>query len=156
MLVRCWRGCLRCRAGCWGCWCCRRRLCWFRVFPLVRVLWRSVRVLVAVQVWVLQLLVLSLGVVGWVLLGVGMETSARIGEVPPPPSEYHHPPGHHLQPPTPPTCTHSSPGGALTNTITSTTYSGNTATPPPTHSIDSLDHNRCNTCHYRPKDSRRK
>ena len=41
------------------------------MFLLVRVLWRSVWVLVAVQVWVSQLLVLGLGVVGWVLLGVG-------------------------------------------------------------------------------------
>ena len=52
--------------------------------------------------------------------------------------------------------THSSPGGPLTNTITSKTDSGSTATPPLTQSIDTLDHNRCNTCHYRPKDSRRK
>ena len=51
--------------------------------------------------------------------------------------------------------TQSSAGGALTNTVTSTTDSGNTATTPPTHSIDTLDHNRCNTYHYRPKDSRR-
>ena len=41
--------------------------------------------------------------------------------------------------------TQSSAGGALTNTVPSTTDSGNTATPPPTHSIDTLDHNRCNT-----------
>ena len=45
------------------------------MFPLVRVLWRSVWVLVAVQVWVLQFLVLGLGVVGWVLLGVGARHS---------------------------------------------------------------------------------
>ena len=51
--------------------------------------------------------------------------------------------------------TQSSAGGALTNTVTSTTDSGNTATPPPTHSINTLDHNRCNTYHYRPQDSRR-
>ena len=75
VLVRCWRGCLRRHAGCRGCWCCRRRLRWFRVFPLVRVLWRSVWVLVAVQVWVSQFLVLGLGVVGWVLLGVGARYS---------------------------------------------------------------------------------
>ena len=48
---------------------------WFRVFPLVRVLWRSVWVLVAVQVWVSQFLALGLGVVGWVLLGVGARHS---------------------------------------------------------------------------------
>ena len=41
----------------------------------MRVLWRSVWVLVAVQVWVSQLLVLGLGVVGWVLLGVGARQS---------------------------------------------------------------------------------
>ena len=58
-----------------GCWCCRLRLRWFWVFPLVRVLWRSVWVLVAVQAWVSQLLVLVLGVVGWVLLGVGARHS---------------------------------------------------------------------------------
>ena len=52
--------------------------------------------------------------------------------------------------------THSFPGGALTNIVTSSTDSGNTATPPPTHSIDTLDHNRCNTYHHIPKDSRRK
>ena len=40
------------------------------MFPLVRVLWRPVWVLVAVLVWVSQFLVLGLGVVGWVLLGV--------------------------------------------------------------------------------------
>ena len=45
------------------------------MFPLVRVLLRSVWVLVAVQVWVSQLLVLGLGVVGWVLLGVGARHS---------------------------------------------------------------------------------
>ena len=39
------------------------------------VLWRSLRVLVAVQVWVSQLLVLGWGVVGWVLLGVGARHS---------------------------------------------------------------------------------
>ena len=71
LLVRCWRGCLRCRVECWGCCCCRRRLRWFRFFLLVRVLWRSAWVFVAVQVWVSQLLVLGLGVFGWVLLGVG-------------------------------------------------------------------------------------
>ena len=38
-------------------------------------LWRSVWVLVAVQVWVSQLLVLGLGVVGWVLLDVGARHS---------------------------------------------------------------------------------
>ena len=54
------------------------------------------------------------------------------------------------------TDTHSSAGDALSNTNTSTTDSGNTATPPPTHSIDTLDHNQCNIYHYRPKDSRRK
>ena len=32
VLVSCWRGCLRRRAGCQGCWCCRRRPRWFRVF----------------------------------------------------------------------------------------------------------------------------
>ena len=37
--------------------------------------------------------------------------------------------------------THSSPGGALTNTVTSTNDSGSTATPPPTRSIDTVDHN---------------
>ena len=37
---------------CWGRWCCRRCLRWFRVCPLVRVLWRPVWVLVAVLVWV--------------------------------------------------------------------------------------------------------
>ena len=41
----------------------------------MRVLWRSVWVLVAVQVWVSQFLVLGLGVVGWVLLGVGARHS---------------------------------------------------------------------------------
>ena len=41
----------------------------------MRVLWRSVWVLVAVQVWVSQLLVLGLGVVGWLLLGVGARHS---------------------------------------------------------------------------------
>ena len=41
----------------------------------MRVLWRSVWVLVAVQVWVSQLLVLVLGVVGWVLLGLGARHS---------------------------------------------------------------------------------
>ena len=71
VLVPWWRGRLRCRAGCWGCWCRGRRLSWFGVFLLVRVLWRWVWVLVAVQVWVSQLLVLGLDVVGWVLLGVG-------------------------------------------------------------------------------------
>ena len=75
VLVRCWRGCLRCRAGCWGCWCCRRRLRWFWVLLLVRVLWRSVWVLVAVQVWVSLLLVPRSGPVGWVLLGVGASHS---------------------------------------------------------------------------------
>ena len=45
------------------------------MFPLVRVLWRPVRVLVAVLVSVSQLLVLGLGVVGWVLLGVGARHS---------------------------------------------------------------------------------
>ena len=75
VLVRCWRGCLRRRAGCWGRWCCRRRSRWFWVFPLVRVLWRSVWVLAAVQVWVSQFLALGLGVSGWVLLGVGARHS---------------------------------------------------------------------------------
>ena len=42
---------------------------------MVRVLWRSVWVLVAVLVWVSQLLVLGLGVVGLVLLGVGARHS---------------------------------------------------------------------------------
>ena len=37
----------------------------------MRVLWRSAWVLVEVQVWVSQFLVLGFGVVGWVLLGVG-------------------------------------------------------------------------------------
>ena len=70
---------------CWvgGCWCRRRCLRWLRVFPLVRMLWRSVWVgvvwvLVPVLVWVSQLLVLgvSLGVVGrWVLLGAGARHS---------------------------------------------------------------------------------
>ena len=41
----------------------------------MRVLWRSVRVLVAVVVWVSRLVVLGLGVVGWVLLGVGARHS---------------------------------------------------------------------------------
>ena len=41
----------------------------------MRVLWRSVWVLVAVQVWVSQLLVIGLGVVGLVLLGVGARHS---------------------------------------------------------------------------------
>ena len=75
VLVRCWRGCLRRRAGCWGCWCRRRRPRWFRVFPLVRVLWCSVWVLAAVQVWVSQFLALGLGVAVWVLLGVGARHS---------------------------------------------------------------------------------
>ena len=52
--------------------------------------------------------------------------------------------------------TQSSTGGALTNTVTSTTDSGNTATPRPNDSIDTLDHNRCNTYHCRPQDNRRK
>ena len=52
--------------------------------------------------------------------------------------------------------THSSPGSTLTDTNTTSTDSGSTATPPPTRSIDTLDHNRSNTCHYRPKDSRRR
>ena len=47
----------------------------FWVFPLVRPLWRPVWVLVAVLVWVLQFLVLGLGVIGWVLLGVGARHS---------------------------------------------------------------------------------
>ena len=41
----------------------------------MRVLWRSVWVLVTVQVWVSQLPVPGLGVVGWVLLGVGARHS---------------------------------------------------------------------------------
>ena len=45
------------------------------MFPLVWVLWRSVWLLVAVLVWVSQLLVLGLGVVGWVLLDVGARHS---------------------------------------------------------------------------------
>ena len=51
------------------------------MFPLVRVLWRSVWlvlvwVLVAVLVWVLLVLGVGLGVVGcWVLLGVGARHS---------------------------------------------------------------------------------
>ena len=45
------------------------------LFLLVRVLWRSVWVFVAVLVWVSPLLVLGLGVVGWVLLGVGARHS---------------------------------------------------------------------------------
>ena len=49
----------------------------------------------------------------------------------------------------------SSAGGALTNNVTSTTDTGNTATPPATHSIDTLDHSQCNTYSYRPKDSQR-
>ena len=62
---------------CWvrGRWCCPRCLRWFRVFPLVRVLWRPVRVLPAVLVWVSQFLVLGFGVVGWLLLGVGARYS---------------------------------------------------------------------------------
>ena len=75
VLVRCWRGCLRRRAGCRGCWCCRRRPRWFRASPLVRVLWCSVWVLAAVQVWVSQFLALGLGVAVWVLLGVGVRHS---------------------------------------------------------------------------------
>ena len=74
-LVRCWRGCLRRRAGCRGCWCCRRRPRYFWVFPLVRVLWCSVWVSAAVQVWVSQFLALGLGVAVWVLLGVGARHS---------------------------------------------------------------------------------
>ena len=49
----------------------------------------------------------------------------------------------------------SSAGGTLTNKVTSTTDTGNTTTPPPTHGIDTLDHNQCNTYNYRPEDSRR-
>ena len=49
----------------------------------------------------------------------------------------------------------SSAGGALTNTVTSSKDSCNTAALPATHSIDTLDHNRCHTYHYRPKDSQR-
>ena len=75
VLVRCWRGCLRRCAGCRSCWCCRRRPRWFRVFPLVRVLWRSVWVLAAVQLSVSQFLALGLSVTGWVLLGVGARHS---------------------------------------------------------------------------------
>ena len=45
------------------------------MFPLVRVLWRSVWVLVAVLAWVSQLPVLGSGVVRWVLLGVGARHS---------------------------------------------------------------------------------
>ena len=45
------------------------------MFSLVRVLWRSVWLLVVVLVWVSQLLVLGLGVAGWVLLGVGARHS---------------------------------------------------------------------------------
>ena len=75
VLVRCWRRCLRRRAGCRGCWCCRRRPRWFRASPLVRVLWCSVWVLAAVQVWVSQFLALGLGVAVWVLLGVGVRHS---------------------------------------------------------------------------------
>ena len=45
------------------------------LFLLVRVLWRSVWVFVAVQVWVSQLLVLGFGVVGWGLLRVGARNS---------------------------------------------------------------------------------
>ena len=45
------------------------------MFLLVRVLLRPVWVLVAVLVWVSQFLVLRLGVVGWVLLGVGARYS---------------------------------------------------------------------------------
>ena len=41
----------------------------------MRVFWRSVWLSVAVQVWVSQFLVLGLGVVGWVLLGVGARHS---------------------------------------------------------------------------------
>ena len=41
----------------------------------MRVLWRAVWVLAAVQVWVSQFLALGLGVVGWVLLGVGARHS---------------------------------------------------------------------------------
>ena len=75
VLVRCWPGCLWRRAECRCCWCCRRRPRWFRVFPLVRVLWRSVWLLVVVPVWVSLFLALGLGVVGWVLLGVGARHS---------------------------------------------------------------------------------
>ena len=75
VLVRCWRGCLRRHAGCRGCWCCRRRPRWFRASPLVRVLWCSVWVLAAVQVWVSQFLALGLGVAVWVLLGLGVRLS---------------------------------------------------------------------------------
>ena len=49
--------------------------CWFRASPLVRVLWCSVWVLAAVQVWVSQFLALGLGVAVWVLLGVGVRLS---------------------------------------------------------------------------------
>ena len=42
----------------------------------MRVMWRSVWVLVAVQVWVSQFLVLGLGVVLLVLLGVGARHSS--------------------------------------------------------------------------------
>ena len=75
VLVCCWRGCLRRRAGCRGCWCCRRCPRWFRVFPLVRVLWCSVWVLAAVQAWVSQFLALGLGMAVWVLLDVGARHS---------------------------------------------------------------------------------
>ena len=44
-------------------------------YPAGEVLWRSVWVPMAVLMWVLQLLVLGLGVVGWVLLGVGARHS---------------------------------------------------------------------------------
>ena len=64
-----------CSAGCWGRWCCRRCLCWFPLFPLVRVLWRPFLVFVAVLVWVSQFLVPGLGVVGWLLLAVGARHS---------------------------------------------------------------------------------
>ena len=53
----------------------RVHLPYLQVFLLVRVLWRSVWGLVAVQVRLLQLLVLGLGVVGWLLLGVGARHS---------------------------------------------------------------------------------
>ena len=49
--------------------------CWFRASPLVRVLWCSVWVLAAVQVWVSQFLALGLGVAVWVVLGVGVRLS---------------------------------------------------------------------------------
>ena len=51
------------------------------MFLLVRVLWRSVWVLVAVQVWVSQLLVLGLGVVSLGVSGCGRSPHPAVGLV---------------------------------------------------------------------------